>query len=262
MWTNRVRRLAWRLLPPGKLLPDRQPAYVASWIYTFGVATLATLGLAIASGFALALGGPDWYHYNSVGHFFNSMHLWSVELFMAFLVIHLWGKFWMAAWRGRRALTWITGVVAFMVSVIECFTGYLSQSNFDSQWIATNGKDAFNAVGVGSIWNAMNFGQMFMWHIVLLPLVLVAIIGAHILLVRVRGVSHPLPERAAWGRAARKATAKSAAGPWRATTRHYDVLQEAAVATGVVGALPLVMAAGPPPPAVPPLTRRTPGTLH
>ena len=128
MWTNKVRRFALRVLPPGKLLPDRQPAYVASWIYVFGVATLATLGLAIVSGFALALGGPDWYHYNSVGHFFNSMHLWSVELFMAFMVIHLWGKFWMAAWRGRRAMTWITGVVAFMASVVECFTGYLSQS--------------------------------------------------------------------------------------------------------------------------------------
>ena len=32
---------------------------------------------------------------------------------MALIVIHLWGKFWMAAWRGRRAMTWITGVVAF-----------------------------------------------------------------------------------------------------------------------------------------------------
>src|ERR1700683_4658354 len=28
MWTNRVRRFATRILPPGKLLPDRQPAYV------------------------------------------------------------------------------------------------------------------------------------------------------------------------------------------------------------------------------------------
>ncbi len=29
MWTNKVRRFATRILPPGKLLPDRQPAYVA-----------------------------------------------------------------------------------------------------------------------------------------------------------------------------------------------------------------------------------------
>ena len=180
-------------LPPNKLLPDRQPAYVASWVYVFGVASLAALAVVIVSGFAIALGGPDWWHYNSVGHFFNSLHLWSVELFMALLVIHLWGKFWMAAWRGRRALTWITGVVAFLASVVECFTGYLSQQNFDSQWIATNGKDAFNAVGVGAFFNLMNFGQMLMWHIVLLPIILIAIIGAHVLLVRIRGVSHPLP---------------------------------------------------------------------
>ena len=147
MWTARVRRWALRVLPPGKLLPDRQPAYVASWVYVFGVASLAALGMAIVSGFAIALGGTDWWHTNPVGHFFNSVHLWSVELFMAFMVIHLWGKFWMAAWRGRRALTWITGVVAFLASIVECFTGYLSQQNFDSQWIATNGKDAFNAAG-------------------------------------------------------------------------------------------------------------------
>jgi ubiquinol-cytochrome c reductase cytochrome b subunit len=81
-------------------------------VYVFGVASLAALGVAIVSGFAIAIGGTDWWHTNPVGHFFNSLHLWSVELFMAFLVIHLWGKFWMAAWRGRRAMTWITGVVA------------------------------------------------------------------------------------------------------------------------------------------------------
>ena len=192
MWTARLRRRALRTLPPAKLLPDSQPAYVASWIYVFGVGSLAALGVAIVSGFALALGGPDWWHYNPVGHFFNSLHLWSVELFMALLVIHLWGKFWMAAWRGRRTWTWITGVVAFVASVVECFTGYVSQQNFDSQWISASGKDAFNSVGVGAFFNVMNFGQMLMWHIVLVPIVLIAIVGAHVLLVRVHGVSHPI----------------------------------------------------------------------
>src|ERR1700685_552190 len=199
LWTARLRRRALRTLPPAKLLPDSQPAYVASWIYVFGVGSLAALGVAIASGFALALGGPDWWHYNSVGHFFNSLHLWSVELFMALLVIHLWAKFWMAAWRGRRSLTWITGVVAFAASVIECFTGYVSQQNFDSQWISTSGKDAFNSAGIGAFFNVMNFGQMLMWHILLIPVALIAIVGAHVLLVRVRGVAHPLPvQRIRW----------------------------------------------------------------
>jgi hypothetical protein len=263
MWTARVRRFAVRLLPPGKLLPDRQPAYVASWIYVFGVATLAALGLAIVSGFALALGGPDWWHYNSVGHFFNSIHLWSVELFMAFMVIHLWGKFWMAAWRGRRAMTWITGVVAFLAAIVECFTGYLSQQNFDSQWIATNGKDAFNAVGVGSFWNLMNFGQMLMWHIVLIPIILVAIVGAHVLLVRVRGVSHPLPaKRIGWrDRTARKAARAADAAPWSGPTRRYDILKEGTIA-GLIATFVVLLAAGLlSSPDVPPLSIRTWATV-
>ena len=218
MWTARARRAAVKALPPGKLLPDRQPAYVASWVYVFGVASLVALGVAIASGFALALGGPDWWHYNPVGHFFNSLHLWSVELFMALLVIHLWAKFWMAAWRGRRTMTWITGVIAFLASIVECFTGYLSQQNFDSQWIATSGKDAFNSVGVGAFFNVMNFGQMLMWHIVLIPIILVAIVGAHVLLVRMRGVSHPIATSAAAGAGGKAPAAPAGDGRSRQCT--------------------------------------------
>jgi hypothetical protein len=267
MWTARARRRALALLPPHKLLPDRQPAYVASWVYVFGVATLAALGMAIVSGFALALGGPDWWHTNPVGHFFNSVHLWSVELFMAFMVIHLWGKFWMAAWRGRRALTWVTGVVAFLASVIECFTGYLSQQNFDSQWIATNGKDAFNAAGIGAFFNLMNFGQMLMWHIVLVPLILIALVGAHILLVRVRGVSHPLPaalparrplpRSRAERRAERRSERAADAAPWRGPTRRYDILKEGAIAGLVALALTVGLSAALSSPDVPPVTVRS-----
>src|SRR5579863_3599961 len=260
MWTYRVRGFALKFLPPGKLIPDSQPAYVASWIYVFGVASLAALGVAIVSGFALALGGPDWWHYNPVGHFFNSLHLWSVELFMALLVIHLWGKFWMAAWRGRRAMTWVTGVVAFIVSVVECFTGYLSQQNFDSQWISTNGKDAFNSVGVGAFFNVMNFGQMLLWHVVLLPIVLVAIVGAHVLLVRVRGVAHPIgaqPGVQGSGRLRRRAIAAADAAPWRGPTRRYDILKEGTIAGVVVLALTLGLAGVLSSPDVPPVTIAT-----
>jgi hypothetical protein len=241
MWTARARRWALGTFPPKKILPDRQPAYVSSWVYVFGVASLAALAVVLASGGALALGGPDWWHTNPVGHFFNSLHLWSVELFMALLVIHLWGKFWMAAWRGRRAMTWITGVVAFLASIVVCFTGYLSQQNLDAQWIATNGKDAFNAVGVGSFFNLMNFGQMLMWHIVLLPILLIALIGAHVLLVRKRGVSHPLPAtKPTWRE--RRADRAADRAAWRGPTKRYDILKEGTVAVVVTLALTFTLA--------------------
>ncbi len=191
-WTARLRNRATRTFPPEQLLPDHQPVYVASWIYVFGVLSLAAFVVVLVSGGVLALAGPQWWHRSSTGHYVNSLHLWSVELFMAFMVIHLWGKFFMAAWRGRRALTWVTGAVCFLGSVGTAFTGYLVQSNFDSQWISTQAKDGLNAAGIGAFFNVLDFGQMLMWHIVLLPLVVGFVIGIHILQVRRRGVVPPM----------------------------------------------------------------------
>ena len=191
-WTGKSRRWFLKHLPPDKLLPEDQPSYVASWAYVFGMGAVAGLVFIIGSGLVLALNGPQWYHVSSLGHFTNSVHLWSVELFFIFLVVHLWIKFWMAAWRGGRVLTWITGMVAFLVSVVTAFTGYLLQTNFDSQWIAFQAKDALNAVGVGAWFNVANVGQIFMWHITLLPLAVGAVVALHVLLVRAHGVVPPL----------------------------------------------------------------------
>jgi ubiquinol-cytochrome c reductase cytochrome b subunit len=191
-WTARARRGMLGKLPPDKLLPEDQPRYVMSWAYVFGMGAIASLLWIIISGVVLGLNGPQWYHVSSLGSFVNSTHLWSVELFFIFMVVHLWLKFWMAAWRGGRVLTWITGMLSFIVSIVAAFTGYLLQTNFDSQWIAFEAKDALNAVGVGAWFNVANLGQIFVWHITLLPLAVGAVVVLHVLLVRVHGVVPPL----------------------------------------------------------------------
>ena len=194
-WSAKVRDLAVAAIPPDRMMPDRQPAYVASWVYTFGVLTVTSLSIVILTGIVLALFGPAWWHRSSVGLFVNSLHLWSVECFFFFMVVHLWAKFFMAAWRGRRRLTWVTGAVAFVVSVGAAFTGYLSQQNFDSQWIGTQAKDGINATGAGAFFNVLDFGQMLMWHIVLLPLAVSVLAVVHVLMVRRRGVVPPFALR-------------------------------------------------------------------
>jgi ubiquinol-cytochrome c reductase cytochrome b subunit len=191
-WTGGLRRRWLETLPPDKLLPDVQPSYVASWIYVFGVATIAALVTVIGSGLILSFEGPLWDHTSSLGRFVNALHFWSVQLFFIFMVVHLWGKFWMAAWRGRRAMTWITGVVCFLTSIATAFTGYLTQTNFDSQWISFEAKDGLNAVGIGAWFDVADLGQTMLVHVCLLPLVLGVIIVAHVLLVRRHGVVPPI----------------------------------------------------------------------
>ena len=194
-WTERLRTRIERTVPPGEALPDHQPAYVSSWIYVFGVLTLAAFVVILITGLLLSLGGVEWWHTSSVGLFVNSLHLWSVELFFFFMVIHLWGKFWMAAWRGGRALTWVTGVLAFLASIGTAFTGYLIQTNFDSQWISTQAKDGLNSVGVGAYFNVLNTAQMVLFHVVLLPIAVGVITVIHVVLVRRKGVVPPIGAR-------------------------------------------------------------------
>ena len=179
-------------LPYDKLLPEAQPSYVASWIYVFGVLTLVALAMIVASGVVLSLQGPAWYHLSSTGLFVNSLHFWSVQLFFMFMTIHLIGNFWMAAWRGNRAKTWISGMFCFLVAIFAGLTGYVLQTNFDSQWIAFEAKDGLNAVGLGAWFNVANLGQMMLMHVFLLPAVIALLVLVHVLLVRVHGVVPPL----------------------------------------------------------------------
>jgi quinol-cytochrome oxidoreductase complex cytochrome b subunit len=191
-WTLRIRNLLERRLPLTHLLPDRQPVFVGSWVYIFGVVSIAGLIWVVGSGVVLAFFGPQWWHQSGVGRFVNSLHLWSVQVFFVSMVLHLWGQYFMAGWRDGRAKTWMIGVVIFAFSIVTAFTGFISQQNFDGQWIAVNAKDATNSAGIGSFFNVLNFGQMYGLHIVLLPMLVATLVGVHVLLVRVHGVVKPI----------------------------------------------------------------------
>ena len=193
-WTAAIRRQLERRLPWENLLPDRQPFWVGSWVYVFGVVTIAALVWVILSGTILALFGPQWWHLSSAGRFFNGLHFWSVQVFFVFMVLHLWGQYFMASWREGRAPTWMVGVVTFAVSIVAAFTGYLSQQNFDAQWIAVNAKDAVNTAGVGGFFNVLNFGQMYGLHVMLLPIGITVLVALHIVMVRMKGVVPPIDD--------------------------------------------------------------------
>ena len=245
-WTGRVRRRALAALPPERLLPESQPAYVSSWVYTFGALTIASLVIIVGSGLALVIFGPSWWHVSAIGRFVNSLHLWSAEAFFFFMAIHLWAKYFMAAWRGRRALTWSIGAVCFLVAIATAFTGYLSQQNFDSQWIATQAKDGLNASGIGSVFNVLDFGQMLAWHIALLPLALIFLVAVHILLVRHRGVCPPFPAETTDSSPPEEPGYPRSPDPeleWTGAKRRFDLIKELVVAIGAMMLVALFFAA-------------------
>jgi len=189
--TERLQKRLATALPYEELAPAEQPVYVHSYVYLFGIATLASFILLVTSGVVLAGFGPQWWHSSTAGHFFNSVHFWAAQAFFFFMVLHLWTTFFQGAWRDGRGVTWASGVIIFLVSILTAFTGYVSQQNFDGQWIAIQAKDALNSSGFGAFFNVLNFGQMYGYHVFILPVGVASIIGFHLLLVRLRGVVRP-----------------------------------------------------------------------
>jgi hypothetical protein len=189
--TATVREKIRTWLPLEDLLPDHVPSFVRSPAYLFGMATLCALVSLTISGIFLSAFGPQWWHTSTIGHFVNSVHFWSAQLFFFSITLHLWTEFCKAAWRHGRQWTWVVGSILFVAAIGTAFTGYLSQTNFDAQWVAVQGKDAMNAVGIGAYFNLMNFGQMYGFHIVILPLFIVFLTVLHLIQIRIKGVVRP-----------------------------------------------------------------------
>ena len=162
---------------------------------------------------------------------------------------------------------------AFLAAIGTAFTGYLSMTNFSAQWIAAQGKDALNSVGIGSFFNLLNFGQMYGFHIVILPLLLILLIGIHLLQVRIRGIVRPYAptleeeraREALWGGGRRNKQETTPATPRPRPSDQasyyrglrmmpYDLIREGLIALVAVFVLVVAFAGFLSSPDVPPLT--------
>ncbi|MCL4511934.1 MAG: cytochrome b N-terminal domain-containing protein [Bacteroidetes bacterium] len=190
--TRRARHVLEENLPLEDALPTEMPVYVNSVSYLFGAAALSSLAMIVLTGITLAVFGPGWYHVSKIGHFVNSLHFWSVQAFFGAIILHFLTKFFMAAWRDGRWKTWMVGVLIFGLSVFTGLTGFLSQTNWDSQWVAVQSKDAMNALGIGAFFNTMDTGQVLTLHVVVLPSLVVLLVALHLVLVRREGPVKPL----------------------------------------------------------------------
>ena len=190
--TEKAQRFLVRNLTLEDALPTKMPVYVNSVAYLFGALALSAIIMLIITGLIMVIFGPTWYHGNAAGHFINALHFWSTEVFFGSLILHIVTKFFMAAWRDGRWKTWIIGIVSFAVVIPTALTGFLSQTNWDSQWIAVQAKDALNSLWVGSFINTLNTGQMLVLHVSLLPFLAVVLVGVHLFLVRRDGPVKPL----------------------------------------------------------------------
>jgi quinol-cytochrome oxidoreductase complex cytochrome b subunit len=171
--------------------PTRMPIYVNSFGYFFGTMTLSALAIIIISGIILSLFGPSWWHISAAGRFFNAVHFWGVEIFYFSVILHILFKFFTAAWRGGRFRTWVLGWLIFITSIFSGISGTLLQENWDAQWNAQQGKDAFNALGLAWM-HMLNYAQDLTLHVVFFGVLVVVFAAGHLFAVRSESPVRPI----------------------------------------------------------------------
>ena len=139
----------------------------------------------------------------NMGWFFRSLHHWGAQIAIVVLFIHVWSALLLKAYRKPREFLWLSGFILLGISIFFGLSGYLllwDERAFAAVRVATGG--AGNLPVVGEFIKSFLRGgidvtgdtliRFYAFHVSVLPLVTLFLIGLHILLVQYHGMSVPL----------------------------------------------------------------------
>ncbi len=169
----------------------RLPSYGNSIFYGLGFLALTSLALLVLSGTMLAFMGAHWWLYSPYGIYVRSVHLWSVQAFLAILILHLLVGFFTSGFRKPRRMVWVFGALIFTLAIFQTEFGYGLRGDFSSQFRAVSGADFWNGARLGYWLNPLSHLQEFALHVAIIPLAILLLFVLHYLLVHTYGISKP-----------------------------------------------------------------------
>lgn len=189
------------------------PVHRYSAIYYFGGMTLFFFLVQVLTGILLML----YYRptateaFESVelvmtsvsfGWLIRSLHSWSANLMIFFAFLHLASVYFTKAYRPPRELTWVTGCLSFFLALGFGFSGYLLPWNELAFFATRVGTQIPSTIPVVGEWimrflrggdrvTGATVSRFYGWHVAILPALMVVVLGLHLLLVQLLGMSVP-----------------------------------------------------------------------
>ena len=184
-----------------------------NWFYTLGSATLFAFVVQAVTGVFLAMyytpSATQAYasisHINNdvfLGQFVHGMHKWGSSVMVILVFVHMARTFFFGAYKYPRELNWVIGVVLLILTLVMGLTGYLLPFDQRSYWAT---EVASNITGTGPIVGpyladflrggpeigATTLSRFYSIHMLLVPGLIIALIGAHLYLVVKQGTTAP-----------------------------------------------------------------------
>src|SRR3954467_12002195 len=184
-----------------------------NYFWNFGVLAGLALVIQIVTGIILAM------HYNgsaagafaSVEHIMRDVnsgwllryaHMNGASFFFIVVYLHIFRGLFYGSYKAPREMVWLLGVVIFLLMMATAFMGYVlpwGQMSFWGATVITNLFSAIPLVGqtiVSWLWGGFavdnpTLNRFFSLHY-LLPFVIVAVVGLHLLALHQHGSNNPL----------------------------------------------------------------------
>src|SRR3989442_5109145 len=223
-WFDRRLQLA---APIREAVEHPVPRNTASWWYVFGSAALTVFLLQLVTGILLALiyvpsASEAWSSLQSLNHdvtlgwFIRAMHGCGSKFMVAIVLIHMVQVFLFGAYKFPRELTWIIGVFLLLMTLGMAFSGQVLRFDQDAYWGLGIGASIASRVPIlgpaivklmlgGPIIAGATLSRFFALHVFVIPGLLIAFVGLHVLMVLKLGINEwPMP-----GRIVKRATYES-----------------------------------------------------
>jgi len=185
----------------------------AKWAYVFGSATLFCFILQVITGVSLALLYQPTsetayqslkYISNDVplGNILRGIHYFGASAMILLVGIHMIRVYITAAYKYPREMSWISGIVLLLLTVLMGFTGQLLRWDSNGVWSAIVGAEQAGRVPLIGEWAARfllggytlggaTLSRFFAFHVFLVPALLFGLLGLHVYLVLRNGISEP-----------------------------------------------------------------------
>ena len=214
-WFDRRLQLA---APIREVAEHPVPKNTASWWYVFGSAALVVFLLQVVTGIMLAFiyvpsASEAWNSLQNLNHdvtlgwFIRALHGWGSNFMVAIVLIHMMQVFLFGAYKFPRELTWVVGVFLLLMTMGMAFTGQVLRFDQDAYWGLGIGASIASRVPVlgpaivklmlgGPIIAGATLSRFFALHVFVIPGMLIAFVGLHLLMVVKLGINEwPMPGR-------------------------------------------------------------------
>jgi ubiquinol-cytochrome c reductase cytochrome b subunit len=182
--------------------------------YFFGSLLIVVLALQLATGMFLAIHyqpNPDLAYWSVLrgimrdsnwGWLVRDMHIVGGSAFFVLVYLHMFRGMMYGSYKRPRELLWLIGVAIYLVLAAEAVLGYLLPWGQMSYWGSTavmNFATAFPIVGKDiATWlrgsfvvGAPTLNRFFIFHVFLLPFLLLALVLVHIIALHQVGSNNP-----------------------------------------------------------------------